>query len=316
MKWMKYSVRTTEEAEDLVSGALYDLGIDSVEITDKRPPSAEEQAGLFGDVVPDMPADDHLADIAFYVDADQDQEEILLRVRSALEDLKKYSDIGSCDISTSETRDEDWVNNWKKYFHQFRVEDILIVPTWEKVPDSAGASLVLRIDPGTAFGTGKHDTTQLAIRALKKNIRKGDRLLDIGTGSGILGIVALKYGADFVFGTDIDINVLPAVHDNLVKNQLPEERFQTVIGNIIDDPKTQSEAGDGYDIVTANIIAEILVKITPEVPKHLKKGGIFILSGILSDREKMVTDALAKAGMEVLSVGHMGDWSGMTARLL
>lgn len=316
MDWMKYRIHTTEEAEDLVTGALYGLGIDSVEIEDRRPPSKEELAGLFGEVVPDMPEDDHLAEVTFYLEADKDQEEVLCRVRASLEELRGLSDIGSCDITSSVTKDEDWVNNWKKYFHQFRVDDILIVPSWENVPAAGDEKMVLRIDPGTAFGTGRHDTTQLAILALKKQIRPGDRLLDIGTGSGILGIVALKCGASSVFGTDIDINVLPAIGDNLAKNGLDRNHFRTVIGNIIDDPKVQEEAGDGYDIVTANIIAEILVKLTPEIPKHLRKGGIFILSGILSDREKMVTDALEKAGMEVLSTERMGDWSGITARKL
>ena len=315
MKWMKYAIATREETEDLVSAALYELGIDSVEITDKRPPSEEELKGLFGDVVPDMPRDDHLAEVSFYADAADDQEEILSRTRCALEELRTTADVGACTISVSETDDEDWINNWKQYFHQFSVDDLLIVPTWENVPEDAPKDHVLRIDPGTAFGTGKHETTQLAIRALRKNLKKGDRLLDVGTGSGILGIVALKFGAADVFGTDIDRGVLPAIADNLTRNSLSDEHFRVTIGNIIDEPSVQQEVGTGYDLVTANILAEILVKMTPEIARHLKKGGIFILSGILSDRENLVTDALKSSGLTVLAIDHMGDWSGITARL-
>ncbi|MDO4478194.1 MAG: 50S ribosomal protein L11 methyltransferase [Lachnospiraceae bacterium] len=318
MQWIKYTIHTTEEAEDLVTDALSVLGYDSVEIEDKAPISFEEQTGLFGDVVPEMPEDDHLADISFYTEDTEDTETVIAKVTAALEGLREFIDIGEGTIVTSVTEDEDWVNNWKQYFHQFTVDDILIIPSWEEVEPENDAAMVLRIDPGTAFGTGKHDTTQLAIRALRKYIKAGDAVLDIGTGSGILGIVALKSGAGKVFGTDIDTNILTAIEDNFRKNDIDPVTFPYVIGNIIDDEDTKAAARmispEGYDICTANIIAEILKDITPAAFEQLKPGGIFITSGILDGHEGVLEEALEKAGMAIVERTRMGDWYSYVAR--
>ena len=335
MIWKKYTIHTTSDAEDLVSAALYDLGITSVEIEDKRPASKEELMGLFGDVVPEMPKDDHLAQISFYLEDTENKgnvsgrascdegadshEAILARVREALDEMRPYADIGEGRITVSETEEEDWINNWKQYFHQFRIDDMLIVPSWEE-PDFGCEDVerILRIDPGTAFGTGKHETTQLAIRALRKYMKTGDKVLDIGTGSGILGIIALMDGAAEVVGTDIDPQVTPAIADNLARNQLTDDHFGHVIGNVIDDPSTQEAvrlaAPDGYDICVSNIIAEILSDITPVAARYLKKGGYFLTSGILSGHEQLVYDAMAAAGLTVIETQKMGDWFMIAAR--
>lgn len=314
-KWNQYTIHTTEEAEDLISGVLYELGITSLEIHDKKPVTAEENGGYFGDVVPEMPEDDHLADITFYTDEDMDDEALLSRIRSRISDMKSYADVGEGTITKDETCDEDWVNNWKQYFHSFHIDDIYIEPTWEEgseqeTREAKDAAMVLHIDPGTAFGTGKHESTQLAIRAIRKYVKSGDEVLDIGTGSGILGIVVLKSGAAHVFGTDLDDNTLPAITDNLKQNGVRDEQFTRVLGNIADDPKTQEQIGYGkYDIAVANIIAEILADVTPAVPAALKDGGLYITSGILQEREQIVLDAGKKAGFEVKEINHMGDWS-------
>lgn len=314
MQWLKITIHTVEEAEDSVSGVLYDLGIESLEIEDRVPVPEEANGGLFGEVLPDLPEDDHQAAISFYLDEKENAEEVLLRIRTAMAEVCAENDFPPMRIETSCTKDEDWVNNWKKYFHQFHVDDILIIPSWEKEERTEEASLVLHIDPGTAFGTGKHETTQLAIRALGRNIKEGARLLDIGTGSGILSIIALKEGAAEAVGTDIDENVLPAIADNMKNNAIAETKFRCFIGNIADDADVQAKVGGGYDLVTANIIAEILKQITPEVPKHLKKGGIYILSGILNEKEDLVRNCLAASGMTVLAAEHMGDWVCLTAK--
>ncbi|MEE3419608.1 MAG: 50S ribosomal protein L11 methyltransferase [Lachnospiraceae bacterium] len=315
MKWNKYTIHTSEEAEDPVSAILAENGITGMEIEDKKPVTASENGGYFGDVVPEMPADDHLSDISFYLEDGQDAEPVLTSVKAALEDLRAVMDIGPGTISEGSTDEEDWINNWKQYFHSFFIDDIYIEPTWEEGSEeekeaASRASMVLHIDPGTAFGTGKHESTQLAIRALRKYVKAGDEILDIGTGSGILGIVGLKEGAGHVFGTDLDDNTLPAIEDNLRQNGIREDQFTRILGNIADDRATQDAVGYGkYNLVLANIIAEILATITPAVPATLVDGGIYITSGILEERESVVLEAGKKAGFDVLEINHMGDWS-------
>ena len=316
MEWKRFTIHTTEEAEELVTALLAELGIEAVEVTDKRPFSAEESGGLYGDVVPEMPEDDHLAELSFYMEKDADCDSLLKELRSRLETLRNTMDIGSGRIEESVTREEDWINNWKDYFHSFRVDDILIRPSWESDKTEAGdAAMVLEIDPGTAFGTGAHESTQLAIRALRKYLKSGDSFLDIGTGSGILGIIALKSGASEVFGTDLDPNTLPAIEENLEANGLSDSHFVRVLGNIADDPAVQEAAGfTHYDVVAANIIAEILSEITPRVPAHLKEGGYYITSGILEGHEDIVIDAAEKAGLRVTEINRLGEWMSIVFR--
>ena len=316
MEWKRFTIHTTEEAEEPVTALLAELGIEAVEVTDKRPFSAEESGGLYGDVVPEMPEDDHLAELSFYMEEDADCDSLLKELRSRLEALRNTMDIGSGRIEESVTREEDWINNWKDYFHSFRVDDILIRPSWESDKTEAGdASMVLEIDPGTAFGTGAHESTQLAIRALRKYLKSGDSFLDIGTGSGILGIIALKSGASEVFGTDLDPNTLPAIEENLEANGLSDSHFVRVLGNIADDPAVQEAAGFAhYDVVAANIIAEILSEITPRVPAHLKEGGYYITSGILEGHEDIVISAAEKAGLRVTEINRLGEWMSIVFR--
>ena len=316
MEWKRFTIHTTEEAEEPVTALLAELGIEAVEVTDKRPFSAEESGGLYGDVVPEMPEDDHLAELSFYMEKDADCDSLLKELRSRLEALRNTMDIGSGRIEESVTREEDWINNWKDYFHSFRVDDILIRPSWESDKTEAGdAAMVLEIDPGTAFGTGAHESTQLAIRALRKYLKSGDSFLDIGTGSGILGIIALKSGASEVFGTDLDPNTLPAIEENLEANGLSDSNFVRVLGNIADDQAVREAAGFAhYDVVAANIIAEILSEITPQVPAHLKEGGYYITSGILEGHEDIVIDAAEKAGLRVTEINRLGEWMSIVFR--
>ncbi|MDO5702715.1 MAG: 50S ribosomal protein L11 methyltransferase [Lachnospiraceae bacterium] len=315
-EWKRFTVHTTEEAEEAVSEILYDMGYSSLEIEDSRPVSPEESGGLFGDVVPEMTEDDHRAAVSFYTEADADSSEIIGNLSERLGELKSRMDIGSGEITESVTREEDWINNWKDYFHSFRIDDIYIRPSWEDegaVPDDV--SMVLEIDPGTAFGTGAHESTQLAVRALRKYIREGDSFLDIGTGSGILGIVALKSGASSVFGTDIDSNTLPAIEANLKGNGIEDGTFVRVLGNIVDDPKIKEAAGfEKYDVAAANIIAEILAEVVPELPAHLVSGGYIITSGIIEGREDIVIKAAEAAGLHVVEITRQGEWASIVFR--
>ena len=296
MKWNRFTVKTKTEAEDIVISTLAEVGIEGVEIQDKQPLTEEDKAQMFVDIMPEGPADDGVAYLNFYLEEDADKEAILKDVREALDDLKNFMDIGEATIEESQTEDKDWINNWKQYFHQFYVDDILIVPSWEEVKAEDKDKMILHIDPGTAFGTGMHETTQLVIRQLKKYVTPDTEMLDVGTGSGILGIVALKLGAKHVLGTDLDPCAVPAVAENKEANQIVDETFDMVIGNIIDDKAIQDQAGyEKYDIVTANILADVLIPLTPVIVNQMKKGAYYITSGILDVKEEVVVEAVKQA---------------------
>ncbi|WP_026649527.1 50S ribosomal protein L11 methyltransferase [Blautia wexlerae] len=315
MKWNRFTVKTKTEAEDIVISTLAEVGIEGVEIQDKQPLTEEDKAQMFVDIMPEGPADDGVAYLNFYLEEDADKEAILKDVREALDDLKNFMDIGEATIEESQTEDKDWINNWKQYFHQFYVDDILIVPSWEEVKAEDKDKMILHIDPGTAFGTGMHETTQLVIRQLKKYVTPDTEMLDVGTGSGILGIVALKLGAKHVLGTDLDPCAVPAVAENKEANRIVDETFDMVIGNIIDDKAIQDQAGyEKYDIVTANILADVLIPLTPVIVNQMKKGAYYITSGILDVKEEVVVEAVKEAGLTVVEVTHQGEWVSVTAR--
>ena len=309
MKWNRFTVKTKTEAEDIVISTLAEVGIEGVEIQDKQPLTEEDKAQMFVDIMPEGPADDGVAYLNFYLEEDADKDAILKDVREALDDLRNFMDIGEATIEESQTEDKDWINNWKQYFHQFYVDDILIVPSWEEVKEEDKDKMILHIDPGTAFGTGMHETTQLVIRQLKKYVTPDTEMLDVGTGSGILGIVALKLGAKHVLGTDLDPCAVPAVAENKEANQIADETFDMVIGNIIDDKAIQDQAGyEKYDIVTANILADVLIPLTPVIVNQMKKGAYYITSGILEVKEEVVVEAVKAAGLTVVEVTHQGEW--------
>ncbi|MCI6638297.1 MAG: 50S ribosomal protein L11 methyltransferase [Lachnospiraceae bacterium] len=316
MKWKKYRLKTMEDAEDIVIATLYDCGIEGAEIEDKKPLTAEEKEQMFVDILPDLPDDDGVAYLNFYLDPDEtDTDAVLQKAKEALDELRSYTDIGEGTIEESETEDKDWINNWKQYFKQFYVDDILIIPSWEQVKEEDRDKMILHIDPGTAFGTGMHETTQLCIRQLRKYVKPGMEILDVGTGSGILGIVAVKFGAGHVLGTDLDPCAVPAVEDNRKANDVPNGAFDMIIGNMIDDSKTRDRAGyEKYDIVTANILADILVPMTPAVVPAMKKGCLYITSGILEDQADKVLDACKAAGLEIVEQTQQGEWVSITAR--
>lgn len=315
MKWNRFTVKTTTEAEDIVICTLAEVGVEGAEILDKKPLTEEDKEQMFVDIMPEGPEDDGIAYLNFYLEEDADKEEILKNVRAALEELKSFMDIGEGTIEESETEDKDWINNWKEYFHQFYVDDILIVPSWEEVKEEDQDKMILHIDPGTAFGTGMHETTQLVIRQLKKYVTPDTELLDVGTGSGILGIVSLKLGAKRVVGTDLDPCAVPAVAENKEANQIPDEAFDMMIGNIIDDKEVQDKVGyEKYDIVAANILADVLVPLTPVIVKQMKKGAYYITSGILDVKEEVVVQAVKEAGLTLVEVTHQGEWVSVTAR--
>ena len=326
MKWKKFRIETITDAEDIIISTLYDIGLEGAQIEDKIPLTAAEKEQMFVDILPDGPEDDGIAYLSFFVeetddgklklqDEEVDTDVILERVKAELDELRDFMDIGKGTVTVDETEDIDWINNWKQYFHQFTIGDLLVIPSWEEVQPEDREKKILHIDPGTAFGTGMHETTQLCIRQLWKYITPETKLLDVGTGSGILSIVALMYGAKEAKGTDLDPCAIDAVRENKEANGIPEDRFTLTIGNIITDKAVQDEMGyECYDIVVANILADVLVPLTPVIVHHLKKGGIYITSGIIDDKEQTVVDAVKAAGLHVLEVTHQGEWVSVTAR--
>ena len=315
MKWNRFTIKTRTDAEDMIICTLAEVGVEGVEIQDHQPLTEEDKAQMFVDIMPEGPADDGIAYLSFYLEEDADKDAILKDVKEALEGLRSFMDIGEGTIEESCTEDKDWINNWKEYFHQFYVDDILIVPSWEEVKAEDQDKMILHIDPGTAFGTGMHETTQLVIRQLKKYVKDGMELLDVGTGSGILGITALKLGAGHVVGTDLDPCAVSAVQDNKEANDIPEADFDMMIGNIIDDKAVQDQVGyEKYDIVAANILADVLVPLTPVVVHQMKKGAYYITSGILDVKEEVVKEAVKAAGLTLIEVTRQGEWVCVTAR--
>ena len=315
MKWNRFTIKTKTEAEDVIISALADVGVEGVEIQDKQPLTETDKEQMFVDIMPEGPADDGIAYLNFYLEEDTETAPVLEKVRAVLEEVRGYMDIGEGTITESQTEDKDWIYNWKEYFHQFYVDDILIVPSWEEVKEEDKDKMILHIDPGTAFGTGMHETTQLVIRQLKKFVTKDTQMLDVGTGSGILGIVALKLGAAHVVGTDLDPCAIPAVADNKEANDIKDETFDMLIGNIIDDKEVQDTVGyEKYDIVTANILADVLVPLTPVIVNQMKKGAYYITSGILDVKEEVVVKAVKDAGLQLVEVTHQGEWVSVTAR--
>lgn len=325
MKWMKFRIKTITDAEDIIISTLYDIGLEGAQIEDKVPLTAWEKEQMFVDILPDGPEDDGIAYLSFFVEEKEDglvingedttKEAILESVKSELEELRNFMDIGEGSVTVEETEDIDWINNWKQYFHQFTIDDVLVIPSWENVQEEDKGKMILHIDPGTAFGTGMHDTTQLCIRQLRKFITPDTVLLDVGTGSGILAILSLMFGARKAVGTDLDPCAVDAVRENMEANGISSEDFTMMIGNIITDKEVQDKVGyECYDIVVANILADVLVLLTPVILHQLKKGGIYITSGIIDDKEETVVQAVKEAGMEVLEVTYQGEWVSVTAR--
>ena len=326
MKWKKFMVKTTTEADDIIISTLYDIGLEGAQIEDKVPLTPLEKEQMFVDILPDGPEDDGIAYLSFFVEEKEDgtmellgesvdTDTVVARMQAELEDLKSFLNIGEGSIMVSETEDIDSINNWKNYFHQFYIDDLLVIPSWEEVKPEDKDKKILHIDPGTAFGTGMHETTQLCIRQLKKYITPETELLDVGTGSGILSIVSLMYGIHHAVGTDLDPCAVPAVAENKEANQIVDETFDMVIGNIIDDKAIQDQAGyEKYDIVTANILADVLIPLTPVIVNQMKKGAYYITSGILDVKEEVVVEAVKAAGLTVVEVTHQGEWVSVTAR--
>jgi len=324
MKWNKFTIKTTTEAEDFLSAMLDELGIEGIEIEDNVPLTRQDMADMFIDFLPELPPDTGIAYVSFYLEDGKDHSRLLRQVKEGIEEQRQFVDVGEGTITSSDTEDLDWLNNWKEYFHSFYIEDILIKPTWEELKEEDKDKFLIEIDPGISFGTGKHETTQLCIRQLLKYIRgnadyvspnPAPKVLDVGCGSGILSIAALKLGASSVVGTDLDENCITSTWENMEVNHLSKELGTFYLGNLIDDVSLQQKVGrEEFDIVVANILADVIIPMAKVIPDRLKKGGIFITSGIIDFKEQEVKQAIESAGLEVIEINHQGEWVNITAR--
>lgn len=343
MKWTKFNLETATEAVDLISDMLYGLGIEGIEISDNIPITEEERKQLFIDFLPELGPDDGKANISFYVEPQEDTESLLLKVQEGLRELSEFVTIGSGRITVSETEDKDWINNWKKFFKPFRIDENLIIkPTWEQLSEYKEDDLIIEMDPGTSFGTGAHETTKLCIIGLKKYLQSDSMILDAGSGSGILSIIAKKLGATKVLGVDIDPNATNSALENAIVNQLKainldhqtdnanhsvmlsnnpltdimaEYDVGFITGNIIEDDGIRNHLGKKqYDMVVANILADVIIPLSKVIHENLKSGGIFISSGIINTKEAAVRDALEMNEFQILEVNRMNDWVSFVAR--
>lgn len=318
MKWNKYTLKTTTQAIDFISGVMIELGIGGIQIEDNVQITQEEKEKMFIDYLPDLPEDDGVAYISFYTeenDEDVNDEKLLDELREKLKEANSFIDVGEGSIEKSMTEDVDWVNNWKKYFKSFTVGEFYIKPTWEDIEEKYSDMQMIEIDPGTAFGTGKHETTQLCINQLKEYVKEGDEVLDLGCGSGILSIVAKKLGAGNVAMTDIDEAAIKAVYENFEVNHIPTDDVEVILGNVLEDSEMQQKfENKKYDIVVANILADVIIPIAGIVDRFLKDGGIFISSGIIYMKEEAVKQAvLDNTNLKLTNIVKQGDWRAVMA---
>ncbi|WMJ90661.1 50S ribosomal protein L11 methyltransferase [Anaerocolumna sp. MB42-C2] len=316
MKWTKLTLSTMADAVDLVSNMLSELGIEGIEIIDNVPITENEKKAMFIDILPELNTEDKTALISFYLEENEDIQGMMDKIQSGMRELSVFMDIGSGLIEISETEDLDWINNWKAYFKPFRIDDTIVIkPTWEKLENVKDTDLVIEIDPGTAFGTGSHETTKLCILGIKKYIKDGISLLDVGCGSGILSIIGAKLGAKHVLGTDIDPNAVNAAIENAEVNHVTGETVKIISGDIITDTTMQQEVGfDCYDMAVANILADIIIPLSAVIGQHMKPDGIFISSGIINTKKEQVKEAILKNGFKILEINEMGDWVSIVAQ--
>lgn len=380
MKWTKFVLETTTEAEDLVSAVLNEMGIEGIQIEDKIQLSEEDKQKMFIDILPELPPDDGIAEISFYCDSDIDAEDLK---KTVIENLSEYSgdfNLGTLRMTIDETEDKDWINNWKEFFHPFRIdENIVIKPTWSELEDKRNGDMIIEIDPGTAFGSGTHETTKLCILNLKKYMQSGDKILDVGCGSGILAIAGMRLGAQLGVAIDVDDNASRTAAENSIINNIPScfiniegllpgreeaaalnvhiddsytyespayHMYESVVGeesvgcpcvsvnekgeyicspargtlafmtgNVIDDSVLRSFIGlNSYELVVANILADIIIPLSSVVGEFMKPGAIFISSGIIASKEQEVVAAVKANGFELVEVTHMNEWVSVVAR--
>ncbi|CDD61207.1 ribosomal protein L11 methyltransferase [Clostridium sp. CAG:505] len=322
MEWIEVFVATSQMGLEPVEGVLYQCGLNGLMIHDEAD-FAEflENPNREWDYVADELVEEkqeQTTGITFFLRDNLYGREQLSQIKSALQSVKeteKELDLGSLEVTMKNVAEEDWANNWKKYFKPFPVGDkIMIKPSWEELPAQTD-KIILKIDPGHIFGTGTHETTQLCMELIEKYVKKDDMVLDIGCGSGILSIASLLLDAKEADAVDIDPNAIQIAYENSDRNDIDRSRYHVKAGNILEDEDLQaSYSGKKYDLVAANIVADVIIALTKQVPDYIKDGGIFLCSGIITERKEDVLEALKAAGFAVLDIKEKTSWVAIATR--
>ena len=319
--WTKLTIDTTVEAVDLLSAFLDEKGVEGIMIEDNVPLTEEEKKAMFVDIPLIEGEDDGTAKVSCFIDDSFDVDTLRADIAAELTRLEVFIPVGTKNITLSNTEDKDWINNWKQFFKPFRLYDnIVIKPTWEELTDIKEDDMVVEIDPGIAFGTGSHETTKLCIGQLKKYIKAGDTVFDVGSGSGILSIISVMLSAGFVHGMDIDEVAVRASEENAKVNKIGSDKLRFTCGNLLSgDKKVFEEAlavnnNKKYDIVVANILADVIIPLSGVIRPLMAQDGLFITSGIIDMKEEAVKDALISNGFEIIDVVHMNDWVSIIAK--
>lgn len=302
MEWTEVNIYTTTEGIELVCSKLTDIGVKGFAIRDAEDfkEFLENKNGQWDYIDKDLLGlTDCETCITVYIPSNDQGAEMLTAIKSMLSEMRANDTeklYGRLEAELTSIREEDWANNWKQYFKPFKVgEKLVIKPSWEDY-DNADNRVILEIDPASSFGTGKHHTTRLCLELLEKNLNKGDNLLDMGCGSGILSIGAMLLGAGSAVGADIEENAAATALENAEKNHISSDVYKTYYGNILSDEKLASEIDRKYDIITANIVADVIIEMKDYFVRYLKKGGILIISGIIEERMDEVIAAVESAG--------------------
>lgn len=337
MKWYKFELNTTTEATDLVIDMLSGLGIEGVEVRDHLPLTEAEKELMYVDILPESLPDDGKASLVFYVEAEGSEEErsalynsgtkieepsffdlerLSKEIKEGLEELSGFVSVGEGTFHYEETSDMDWADKWKDFFKSFRIgEKIVIAPTWDDEVERKPEDILIRIDPGIAFGTGTHETTKLCVEELLAHVKPGDFILDVGCGSAILTIAAMKLGAKKAYAIDIDEVAVGVAKENLAINEIPAFSVTLEAGNLLEEEGLRERVyAEKYDMIVANILAPVLVPLTPVIFPALKEGGLYVCSGIVKEASAMVEEAIEKAGLSLISKKEDGDWVCLTAR--
>ncbi len=322
MEWIEVFVATSQMGLEPVEGVLYQCGLNGLMIHDEAD-FAEflENPNREWDYVADELVEEkqeQTTGITFFLRDNLYGREQLSQIKSALQSVKeteKELDLGSLEVTMKNVAEEDWANNWKKYFKPFPVGDkIMIKPSWEELPAQTD-KIILKIDPGHIFGTGTHETTQLCMELIEKYVKKDDMVLDIGCGSGILSIASLLLDAKEADAVDIDPNAIQIAYENSDRNDIDRNRYHVKAGNILEDKELQaSYSGKKYDLVAANIVADVIIALTKQVPDYIKDGGIFLCSGIITERKEDVLEALKAANFTVLDIKEKTSWVAIATR--
>ncbi len=304
MEWTEVNIYTTTQGIELLCSKLTDIGIKGFSIKDSEDfkEFLENKNGQWDYIDDDlMGLSECETCITVYIPSNGQGAEMLLAIKSMLAEMKNADTeniYGRLEAEMTRIREEDWANNWKQYFKPFKVgEKLVIKPSWEEYDNSDGR-IILEIDPASSFGTGKHHTTRLCLEVLEKYLKKGDKLLDMGCGSGILSIGAMLLGAGSAVAVDIEENAAATARENAVKNNIPTDLYRTYFGNILTDEKLADEIDDRYDMIMANIVADVLIAMKECFLRYLKKGGVLIVSGIIEERMDEVIDALKSVGFK------------------